>query len=378
MIGGARDRISRIHTIRRRAGDERGVVLVLTAMLLVALLGMAALAIDTGSFAVARARAQAAADAAALAAADDLADGNASSAAGDATTYADTNDPGASVTISTPYGGSPTEAQITVNKTVPSAVGEVFGSSSTPVSATAVASGSAITPSGALFASDENCGVGDGITIENNSALTISGSVQSLGGLTIEGNATPSTLDAAAYGGPNDCSDTVTDQTTFSSGPTFSGSGFTSWPKNYSSVYPSACTYTASSISFSNISNASEPSGVYCATGTVTISNDHNVSGNITLIANSIQMSGNSGLSLTPYYKGLGIYQTGSGVCQLEGISLMNGTAFVPNGSISITNSNVSGGNGFIEAKDITISGNSTFNLTGSGPSSLGGSELVG
>jgi hypothetical protein len=46
-----------------RGGGEDGVILVMVAMLLVVILGMAALAIDTGSFDQAETRAQAAADA---------------------------------------------------------------------------------------------------------------------------------------------------------------------------------------------------------------------------------------------------------------------------------------------------------------------------
>lgn len=113
-------------------------MIVITALLLTALLGMAALAIDAGGFRQAETQAQSAADAGALAAADDLPN-NPTQAAADATTYATTNDPGATVSVTTPYQGNPAEAQISVTNMASSGFGRVLGVQSAKVSATAIA-----------------------------------------------------------------------------------------------------------------------------------------------------------------------------------------------------------------------------------------------
>src|SRR6516165_6170804 len=96
-------RFSLLGCLGDRARDETGATAVIVAVILVVLLGCAALAIDIGSFYQAQRQAQAAADAAALAGAADL-PGSTSSATTDVTSYVNSNDPGATVaTISTPY-----------------------------------------------------------------------------------------------------------------------------------------------------------------------------------------------------------------------------------------------------------------------------------
>ncbi|MGA2015268.1 MAG: TadG family pilus assembly protein [Solirubrobacteraceae bacterium] len=124
--------------LRRRAGADRGVVLVLTALLMVALLGMAALAIDTGSFRQAEYQAQSAADAGALAAAQDL-PANSVSAVSDGSSYASDDDPGATVSVTTPADDNSNEAEVDVTQTVPTFFGQIFGLDETKVSASAVA-----------------------------------------------------------------------------------------------------------------------------------------------------------------------------------------------------------------------------------------------
>jgi Flp pilus assembly protein TadG len=129
---------ARLNGPTSRARGEDGVVLVLTAMLMVAMLGMVALAIDTGRFAQAREQAQSAADSAALAAAEVLPD-TPGSVTADASTYAATNDPGATVAVATPYDGDGSDVQVSVTKTVPATFGQILGVDQATVSATAVA-----------------------------------------------------------------------------------------------------------------------------------------------------------------------------------------------------------------------------------------------
>ncbi len=75
----------------RRAGDERGAVLVLFAALMVAMLGMAAVVVDLGQQRSDRRTAQAVADVAALSGGKSLSAGNPGQACIDAITYVDTN-----------------------------------------------------------------------------------------------------------------------------------------------------------------------------------------------------------------------------------------------------------------------------------------------
>jgi Flp pilus assembly protein TadG len=122
--------------LAQRGKQESGVILVLTAILMVVFLGMAALAIDVGSFYQAQRQAQAAADAGALAALNDLPT-SPTLAGADATTYAQQTFPGSSVVPTSPAttGGSATTIKVVVTKSTPSFFGNIFGITSVKVSA---------------------------------------------------------------------------------------------------------------------------------------------------------------------------------------------------------------------------------------------------
>ncbi len=87
---------------------------------------MAALAIDVSAGYATKRQAQTAADAAALAGVQDLPD-NASGATAQAQTYASSNIPGATTTVTTPYNSKTDEIQVTVTKTAPSFFAGVLG-----------------------------------------------------------------------------------------------------------------------------------------------------------------------------------------------------------------------------------------------------------
>ena len=95
---------------RRRGADESGVVIVLVAVLMVVILGVAALAIDIGSIYKAQRQAQSAADTGALAASQDLPSSTVA-ATTDGGNYATTNYPGATASVTTPYGAPPTRSR---------------------------------------------------------------------------------------------------------------------------------------------------------------------------------------------------------------------------------------------------------------------------
>ena len=123
--------------LRHGAADESGVVIVLVAIIMVAILASAAVAIDLGSFYSAQRKAQAAADAGALAAAQDLVGTSSTSYSADGTTIATTNYPGATVTVSQPTSST---AKVVVNASTPVLFGHFLGMKQENVSATAVAS----------------------------------------------------------------------------------------------------------------------------------------------------------------------------------------------------------------------------------------------
>src|SRR5579875_1069493 len=234
--------LGRARTLAARRGEERGVVLILVAILLTAILASAALAIDLGSFYQAQTRAQSAADAAALAAAQDLAGSSSTAAAADGTTIAQTNYPGATVTVSQP---TTNEAKVTVNASSPSIFGQALGLTSARVGATAVAAVTGTTtrctsPGSncyAIFAMDTSCSnppimmTGGGNDV--NGAMWSNGSINVGGGgsefgPTYYGNGSGCAMLPSLYQQQNN---------TFTAGPTQSAPQ-TTWPVDYSKDFP--------------------------------------------------------------------------------------------------------------------------------------------
>jgi hypothetical protein len=171
------------------------------------------------------------------------------------------------------------------------------------------------------------------------------------------------------YGGPNNCSDSIT-----GSHDVFGGSGSPTvdrtlepWPADFTKS-PPTCTYSGASFTWSS-SGVTIPSGVYCATGKITI-NGNNVSGNVTLKAASFDLSGN-GMNLSPYTQGLAVWQTGASNLTIIGNNLSGGTVFAPSAEIDLTANNLSM-SGFFEGLNVNISGNNLV-MTGNGPTFSGG-----
>src|SRR5947209_4613273 len=112
--------------LRQRTRDEHGATIVFVAVVMIVILGMAALVVDVGSWFNTRREAQNAADAAALAGVQDL-PGSASTAVNDAVSYGQTNYSGATTSATSPYNGDGGEIKVTVTKNVPSIFGGIFG-----------------------------------------------------------------------------------------------------------------------------------------------------------------------------------------------------------------------------------------------------------
>jgi hypothetical protein len=351
--------------LRRRGAQEDGVVLAFVAIMMVVILGMAAMAIDIGSYYAAQRRAQAAADAAALAASQDL-PSNPTGAYSDAQTYGLKNYPGATVTPQSPYNGSTSQIHVTVTGSTPSFFGRIFGLTSETVSASATAGEHGHATQAAIFAYADGGNCNDmGIQIDKNNAA-ISGAIQSNGKITDNGLGT-SNVGAGVFG--TGCSFNGNSQhygtTPFASNPT-------GYPLDYR-LNPPTCTVTVSgNYTFPSTAypNPLAP-GVYCNTnGTINLSGATGTG--VTFEANHVTDTGGTDVSapLSNGTYGLLLYQTGSdaaaGQLTINGNQeVLNGTIFAPIATVDIQQNNAS--TGFIEANNVHIEFNN-FTITGDGP----------
>jgi len=373
-------------------------MLVMTAILLVVIIGLAALAIDVGSFYQAQRQAQAAADAGALAGADALVGGaSAASATSTATTLANTNYPSTTTPTATVNGQTIT---VNVANTTPAYFGRIFGVTSADVGARAVASAtSSYAPCGspgsscyAVFAMDSSCSASGVSSTAGN--ITLNGGVHSNGSISINANNGfgPTSFGPTASG----CKASTGSNDTFTSGPT-SGPVLTAWPIDYSVTYPACgasmptqCTGPGGTPSYCNYAAASyifttQPTtGIYCAYGTGTpadpgtytgaISFPGNFSATASYIGGSINVTGS--VSFTPYTNTatnkLLFYAAGTGSGGLSpaiylnaGGSTYGGHMFAPNGMIYVGAGKNS--TSFLEGKDVVLAAGA-MTITGSGP----------
>jgi hypothetical protein len=369
--------VDRVKAGLLRRCEEAGQVMAFAAISLTAIVGIAAFVIDVGSWYQVSRQAQAAADAGATAAANDL-PANPSQASTDATTYVNKNISGATTTTVTPYSGDSSRVEVTVQTTAPTYFAKIFGISSVPITARAVAKRAAGGGKWAVFSHSTTCGTGI-ITIPGSNQ-SIVGGVRSNGALTIPGS--NNTLGTTIYGGPNNCS-----WTSSGSGNTYGGAASPTrdatnydwpepWPTSAAEIatYGITCNFSASSYSWGN--NVTIPSGTYCASTQISIPGS-NVTGNVTLIAPKIQLSGSS-IHLWPYYSDLLMDHYGNTDFNIAGSTQnFTGTIFVPNARLGISGSSGSLFNVFLEGDHFSISG-SNWSLTGTGPSmGYSGSQLT-
>lgn len=122
--------------LRRRMSDERGASAVIVALLMVPMLGFAAIAVDVGHLYAQRARLQVAADAAALAVAQDCARGNCGDMQATASSLVDANLPGSDAAPPV-LSSSPLSVTVTGDKPTQDWFAPVLGIDSTKVSASA-------------------------------------------------------------------------------------------------------------------------------------------------------------------------------------------------------------------------------------------------
>jgi hypothetical protein len=373
-------RLGFLRKLRRRSADESGVVLAFVAIMMIAFMGMAALAIDLGSYWQAQRQAQTAADAGALAGSQDLPN-NLTGATNDATTYAKSNDPAATVNVTTNYNSDVNDIKVTVNGTTPSFFGQFFGKGSQNVTASAVAGENGKSQQGAIFAYADggNCSTDVGISLTGNS-MGIGGGIQSDGKLTVSTNPA-TTLYSGTFGTSAGCGFSGT------SGA-FTNAPYASAPIAYPADYrvnntPVCGVYETGTYTFTSANLANNT--VYCNTsGTFVFSSTGLTATGDTFEANLIDVTGTSNslnLSAPTVNGGYGLlfYQTGcdspAGELHIDGQSgSLNGTIFAPCATVSFTGN--SGGTGFIEANNVVINKNS-FGITGDGPVVAGSGDAL-
>ncbi len=355
-----------MRSIFKWLGRERGQSILLVAVSIAMLCGVAALVVDIGMISVSQGQLQNAADAAALAAASDLPSAN--TARNTALKYADLNGvPAERTTVTTPYSGSANKVEVVCKETVQYTFARVLGLDSIEVSARAVAekSGTSSGPFGyALFTGGTGTMGVYTASIDITGSVHANGSVQMSGSdFRISGNA-EAVNQFAAYvaqiiiGGTCQATSIVVPQ---------NGNG-TSVPIQVSAP--------ATFIDMPNL--AAEAKAEAIAAGTY-YEGDLNFYGTNHNVDSAIFVNGNinvSGSSFTGkgmicatgninFYGDMIKSSSDSAVCiysvngnimfSASGVSI-DGTLYAPNGSINIYMANTTI-NGRVVAKDINISG---------------------
>ena len=411
--------IARAH---RRARDESGAVLVIVAVSLVALLGFAALAIDVGSFYQAQRQAQSAADAGALAGADDII-ASPTAVLGDATTYASTNAPSTTPTIS---ATQPTSAsvRVTVDASTPAFFGRLLGLTSAKVSATAVASAlnkpshcaSTTGACDAIFAMSTSCTTSPSAAVEvTTGQVNINGAVHSNGSFDATGG--NDQFGPTEYGNGCTAPSTKNGQTYNGTSQPSAAPPIAEWPIDYTLQYPSCtgsgCTGQAATAGTGVITpltgtppyctqSAQRFSGltpvtgqVYCAVGSGTASDPKTWNGAISLnaagtasspiqstyIGGSITVGNSANAFLSPCVTAacsssnkLIFYATTGNISSGGGASgAINGDMFARAGSITITGGGQT--TNFLEGQTVLIQ---SGGMTGDGPQDVPGQVYVG
>lgn len=368
---------------RRRA--ERGAVAVIVAIMFPVIVGVAGLSIDVGSWYETQAQLQNAADAAALAAAAYLPNSPSSATAAAQTQVAD-NVSGATDAVVTPYNGSSSEVQVTVSKQGTVTFGGILGVTGPTITASAVAESTQGTGN-FIYAASTACNAISIVTSGNMSAT----SLWSNGGITAVGQGVnvTGTVDVGNSSCPFPSQLTppgATDVATYTGWPT-------ALPTTAQGNMPSSCSSANISITSSSWLS-SNPPGMYCTTGTISIINSGNINFNgyefisesTSSAAISVVTSGNTTLTgYCPSSCSSGgtpqtlFYATAGGVSWTNsGSGTFTGDVFAPNGQVSLT---VSGNSdtGFVEASTVAITNSGNTSVTGTGPTPTGGAvKLIG
>ena len=346
--------------IRCRPGDDRGQALGITVLFLIALLGMAGLVIDVGSWYVKDREAQKAADFGALAAAAEL-PGEPGDAVLAGEDYVDRNLAGADAEVAPGFGGDVLKAEVKVNTQADTFFFRIFGWESVDVSARAVAKKITGTTPLAIFGYEDDC---DQLGVRyNGDSMNITGGIRSNGMLAVNGN--ENLAGAATSGGPSECDPYVNGANISFGGEPMPEEDFDfhEWPIFFTPGQ-FTCDYTAEEFKF-NQNNFTIPAGVYCASKLFS-ANGNDQTGRITVLSPEIVIDGYR-QNFEPYVQDLLFFATGTKEMILDGDEYdWKGVIFHPNGRVKINGNHSSVFLGLIEGVTVEINGNG-FNMTGTG-----------
>jgi hypothetical protein len=304
-------------------GRRPGQILLLFALMMPMLLGMAALATDVAYLYAQKRALQGAADLSALAGAADL-PGDAGAAKAAAASYATKNGwthavGGVTVSIVTPYGGDPTRIEVTITQPAPTFFARILGIDSVDVRARAVAHHEA-GHGYAIFANQSGCSTTSPVSADevidwSGSFGDVKGKVHSNSGYKQAGSGNK-VAGEASYACDKDIAGSAN---TYSSG--LNKTGTQSLPVTYTAAdFP--CTFNIpggdindSGSWWANAAKTQLKPGVYCATGLLKLSSA-SVTGTVTFVAKGangmVQISGGL-FDLEPYAKGVLVYSEGEG-----------------------------------------------------------------
>lgn len=362
-----------MRSIKKWFQREGGQSIILVALAITLLCGVAAIVVDVGMVSVSEGNLQNAADAAALAAARDLP--SASTAKTTAVKYAGLNGvDAAGTTVTTPYKGNANRVEVVCTKTVDYTFARVIGLKSTVVTARAVAEKSG---GGGCFGYAVFSGGNSLLLGMYSSALNITGSVHSNYSLMITGSSQTITGNAEA----------VTSLSCYVSSITIGGvaQGASIDIQGSTINVPNRLTKAASFISMPDFSaevkteataagNASTGNKTFYGTN-FNVDSSFYVDGNVQVAASTfagqgticatkdINMSGsmlkaNSGTAVC-------LYSTGGNISLSTSNLTIYGTLYAPNGKIGIYASNINI-YGRVVAKEIIITGSNVNIISGS------------
>ena len=340
---------------------ESGQSVIIIAMVLVVLCGMAAIAVDIGRVSVERGQLQNAADAAALAGAAALP--TAANAKSQAVLYAGINGvPAANTTATTPFGGNASKIEVVCRGTVEYTFARIFGLTSTQVTVRSVAEKKGVTgPFGyAIFS---------GSTLDlmqmSSQNLTINGSVHSnadillTGTINISGNA-ESVKTFSAYvtsikvGGTCQGSSVTVSGSTINVPTRISSPATTiSMPDLSTDIKSEALaagTYYTTSKTYSG-GTINVDSCIYVDGGSITFAGSKFTGQGCIVATGNIQVNGNMTRSNTS--SSVCIYSKNGDIQINTSVSSIDGILFAPNGTIQI-NGDVTI-NGRVIAKKVQI-----------------------
>jgi Flp pilus assembly protein TadG len=372
---------SRLHLSPRQInphdGRRKGTILVITAIVLIALVGLLGLVISGGQLMSAHRTAQNAADAGATAAALDLLGGRSNSiATASATSFVQQHNVLSAATVSVqippasgPHAGNSQYVEVLVSNSVPTRFIQVLGvGSSQTVTARAVAGQEGTAVAAGVIALDRNAR--PGIELTGNGSLIVNGTVlvNSEGGglnesgqpinnggsgsaITTSGNGSIYAHDVVSVGGVNDISKIMNYDTSNSQSPLHTGAVVQPDPYQYLSsptTLNGAVATDFGIVKLSGNQNVTLSPGVYTSIETSANVNVHLDPGIYVITGGGLTMTGNSTLT----GDGVMLYNTGSDYNVNTGLpDSGDGTSSPPAPAAT-------------QFGGVSITGNATLNLT--------------